>query len=55
MSVQTSGNIPDPQETSRAAEQIADLVKLKVREQLAEQESYGGILNPRGGQLSPFG
>lgn len=50
VTINTEGSMSDPAEANRAAEQIADLVKLKVQEQLAVESSYGGILNPRGGR-----
>lgn len=48
VTVETNGSISDPAEAAAAAERIAELVKLKVQEQLAEQALYGGMMNPRG-------
>jgi hypothetical protein len=50
VTVQSSGDLSDPKESAQVATHLAELVKLKIQEQLAEQGSYGGILNPRGGR-----
>lgn len=46
--LQTADRIEDPIQAQRAASQLAEQIRLKVDERLAQATLYGGVLNPRG-------
>ncbi|MCW3784144.1 phage tail tape measure C-terminal domain-containing protein [Defluviimonas salinarum] len=52
--VEGGGELSDPKVAAKLSSTIAETIRLKIQEEIAEQVRYGGLLNPRGASSVRF-